>query len=261
MDANASHPSPDPHAHGRPSGWVVARGASRAWRRFRDDWRRHAPQARRRFIRSLILGWVACAALAVGLAVGARALASQGMDAWDLRELQSLLADSPMSFQSAIWFEGWGSSAMLIPVTIVSIVLAALAGRALYAAAIAAAYVLHDPLIFLIHWIWPRVRPDLVADGIASPPLNAFPSGHTVQVIAVYGLLAWMWARRSGSAIERTLALVCIALLTATVAYARLRLGTHWPSDVLGAVPLGLAWLLVCIVAIRSAERLDAAAR
>jgi len=261
MHPSTPRDSPGPSVLDRSNGWALASGARCAWRRFRDDWHEHAPQARRRFVHWLVFGWLACAALAVGLAVAARSLASQGMNTWDLRVLHSLLADSPMSFQAAIWFEGWGSSAMLIPVTIASVVLAVLARRPLYAAAIAAAYVLHDPLIFLIHWIWPRVRPDLVAGGIASPPLNAFPSGHTVQVIAVYGLLAWMWARRSHSAIERTLVVLGMALLTATVAFARLRLGTHWPSDVLGAVPLGLAWLLVCIVAIKSAERLNAAVR
>lgn len=240
--------------------WALAAGCAETWRRFRADWRETPALARRRFLLALLVGWLLCAALSIALALGGRALASGGMDAWDLALLQDLLARSPMSFQAAIWFEGWGSSAMLIPVTLVAVVVAARAGRALQAIAIAAAFVLHDFLVMIIHWIWPRVRPDIVADGLASPPLNAFPSGHTVQVIAVYGLLAWLWAQRSGSHVERVFIAVCLAVLTATVAYARLRLGTHWPSDVLAAVPLGLAWLLACIVALEVARRTAAGA-
>lgn len=160
-----------------------------------------------------------------------------------------------MSFQAAIWCEGWGSSAMLIPLTLVAIVVAARAGRSLVALTIAASYLLHDPLVLLMGEVWPRARPDLVAGGIASPPLHSYPSGHTVQVIAVYGFLAWLWARRSGSALERLLALVAVAALTAVVAYARLRLGTHWPSDIWAALPIGGSWLLVCALALRAGER------
>jgi membrane-associated phospholipid phosphatase len=173
----------------------------------------------------------------------------------DREQLVDLVAEGPMSFQTAIWVEGWGSSAMLIPLTLKAVVVAARAGRSHVALTIAAAYLLHDPLVFLMNWLWPRARPDLVAGGIASPPLHSFPSGHTVQVIAVYGLLAYLWARRSASWVERLAVVAAVAALTAVVAYARLRLGTHWPSDIWASVPLGAAWLLTCVLALRTGER------
>jgi undecaprenyl-diphosphatase len=196
--------------------------------------------------------------LALALALGGRHLAAEGMAERDREQLVALVERSPLSFQAAMWVEAWGSSAMLIPLTLVAMIVAARAGRSLAALTIAAAYLLHDPLVFLMGWIWPRARPDLVAGGIASPPLHSFPSGHAVQAIAVYGLLAWLWARRSPSRVERVVATAAVALLTAAIAYARLRLGTHWPSDVWAAVPLGLAWLLVCVLALRAGERATA---
>lgn len=235
-------------------GWAVAAGCRDTWRRARDAWRATPAAARRRWAATLAMGWAACAAGAAALAAWGRHLAAEGMDARDREQLVALLEDSPLSFQAAIWFEGWGSSAMLIPVTLVAAVLAARAGKPLVALTVAAAYLLHDPLVLLMGRVWPRDRPDLVAGGIAAPPLHSFPSGHTVQVIAVYGFLAWLWARRSRSGLERALAVALVAALTAVVAWARLRLGTHWPSDVWAALPVGGAWLLVCVLAVRRAE-------
>jgi membrane-associated phospholipid phosphatase len=76
-----------------------------------------------------------------------------------------------------------------------------------------------------------------------------------VQVVAVYGLLAYLWARRSASPVERLVAVAGVAALTSIVAYARLRLGTHWPSDVWAALPVGAGWLLACVLALRAGER------
>lgn len=235
--------------------WALATGAAETWRRGVADWRAVPPRARRRWGVVLLAGWVGCAVLALGLALGGRHLAGEGMAERDREQLVALVEEGPMSFQAAIWVEGWGSSAMLIPLTLLAVVVAARAGRSLIALTLAAAYLLHDPLVFLINWLWPRARPDLVAGGIASPPLHSFPSGHVVQVIAVYGLLAYVWARRSASWVERLLAITAVAALTAVVAYARLRLGTHWPSDVWASLPLGAAWLLACVLALRAGER------
>lgn len=235
--------------------WVILDAAAHTWRQAVAGWRATPSRARRAWGRVLVVGWIACAVLATGMALAGRHLASTGMDARDREQLLALVDESPMSFQTAIWFEGWGSSAMLIPVVLVAVIVAARARRAMTALTIAAAYLLHDPLVFLMNWVWPRARPDLVADGIASPPLHSFPSGHTVQVIAIYGLLAWLWARRSASASERVVVVLALAAVTTIVAYSRLRLGTHWPSDVWAAVPLGVAWLLTCMFALRAAER------
>lgn len=234
--------------------WAITAAAVQTWRLGVAGWCATSPPARWRWFAVLVAGWIGCALLALGLAFGGRHLAASGMAVRDREQLLYLVQESPMSFQTAIWFEGWGSSAMLIPVTLVAVVIAARARRALTALTIAAAYVLHDPLVFLIHWVWPRVRPDLVAEGIASPPMYSYPSGHVVQVIAVYGLLAYLWARKASSPFERLVILVVMGLVIAIVAHARLRLGTHWPSDVWAALPLGAGWLLTCVLALRAAE-------
>lgn len=236
--------------------WVLGHGARATKRRFEEGWQELPEGALRRWAAVIVLGWLAGAALAAGLSVVGRHLAeTSGLDAWDRETLLEVAADERFSFQTAIFFEGLGSSAMLIPVTLLAVVLAARMRRPLVALTLAAGYVLHDPLVWIGWTVWNRARPDLVAGGIASPPLHAYPSGHAVQMLAVYGLLAYLWVRRSESWAERGFAALLVVVLTAVVSYARVRLGTHWPSDIFAGVVLGGLWLVVCAVALRRGER------
>lgn len=235
-------------------GWALARGARETKRRFDEGWDRLPDGALRRWAAVIVIGWLLGAGLAAGLSVLGERMVEGGMDEWDRRTLLEIAADERFSFQTAIFFEGLGSSAMLIPLTVLAVVLAARARRPLVALTIAAGYVLHDPLVWVGWAVWNRARPDLVAGGIASPPLHAYPSGHAVQMLAVYGLLAYLWARRSGSWAERLLAAFTVAVLALVVSYARVRLGTHWPSDIGAGLLIGGLWLAVCVLALRRGE-------
>ena len=72
--------------------------------------------------------------------------------------------------------------------------------------------------------------------------------------IAVYGFLAYLWIRSSRSVAERVFAVLVVAVLTTTVSLARVRLGSHWPSDIVAGAVIGVAWLAVVIVAYRGAK-------
>lgn len=242
------------------AGWALARGARETKRRFGEGWS-DLPGGRNEVVRRwavvIVFGWLLGAALAAGLSVAGEHYADRGLDAWDRRELLEIATGAKgetFSFQTAIFFEGLGSSAMLIPLTVLAVVLAARARRPLTALTLAAGYLLHDPLVWIGWKVWDRARPDLVAGGIASPPLHSYPSGHAVQMLAVYGLLAWLWARRSGSVVEKGLIALLVAALALVVSYARVRLGTHWPSDIGAGLVIGAFWLAVCVAALRRGE-------
>ena len=236
-------------------GWALARGARETRRRFREGRERLPAGALRRWFTILAVGWGIGAIVAAGLSAVGERLAERGMAKRDLALLEKVVANEKFSFQAAIWFDAWGSSAMLIPLTAVAVVVAARLRRPLVALTLFAAYLLHDLLVWVGWTVWDRARPSVVADGIAVPPLHSFPSGHAVQLIAVYGLLAYLWTRRSGSVAERALAAALVAAVTAVVSYARLRLGTHWPSDIVAGVVIGSLWLAVCMLALRAGER------
>jgi len=97
----------------------------------------------------------------------------------------------------------------------------------------------------LIKLVLQRPRPlaDLY-DGLST---YAFPSGHAIMSMVVYGFLAVLVAR-SFSVPRRWLVYAVATLLICAIALSRLYLGAHWLSDVIGGLSLGLAW--VCLLAI-----------
>jgi undecaprenyl-diphosphatase len=160
----------------------------------------------------------------------------------------------PVSFSDAVLLESFGNLAYLVPLTLLCAVLAARASRPLLALTFPAAYVLARPLVLLGWTLWSRPRPKLIAEGVAAPGAHSFPSGHAVLVFTVYGLLAYLWIRSSRSRVERLVVALLLGALLLVVGWARLRLGAHWPSDVIAGYVVGLAWLATVVLALRGAE-------
>ena len=232
--------------------WVLTRAARDTWARFRADWSATPPKAKWRWLMTLGTGFVLSAALMAGLTVMARANESKlrARDEDGLRRIER----GPMSFSNAILLESFGNLAYMVPLTLAAALVVARRGRPLLALSFPVAYVLQRPLVLIGWQMWNRDRPKLIADGIAAPGLHSFPSGHVALMLAVYGLLAWLWARSSRSTAERILVVLLLSALLLIVGWARLRLGTHWPSDVLAGYVIGGAWLTTVITALRRAE-------
>ena len=72
--------------------------------------------------------------------------------------------------------------------------------------------------------------------------------------ISVYGLLIYLWCRASRNGFERFIAVAIGVGWVTMLGYARLRLGSHWPSDILAGAAIGIVWLCAVIVALRQAE-------
>ncbi|MGH7356811.1 MAG: phosphatase PAP2 family protein [Candidatus Rokuibacteriota bacterium] len=82
-----------------------------------------------------------------------------------------------------------------------------------------------------------------------------FPSGHALVTLSACGLLAWSVARGAGGGARLALGLACVVIALAAGA-ARVVLNAHWPSDILGGLVFGAAWLnLVTLVAARGDTR------
>jgi undecaprenyl-diphosphatase len=84
-----------------------------------------------------------------------------------------------------------------------------------------------------------RQRPDV--EPIVELSTYAFPSGHTAAAAAIATALAVIaWPTR-----WRWPVVVAAALFSLTMAWSRVYLGVHWPSDVVAGLALGLAVALV----------------
>jgi undecaprenyl-diphosphatase len=83
----------------------------------------------------------------------------------------------------------------------------------------------------------------------------SYASGHAALSLAFYGFVAYVvWYGRYPLAVKRIVAVACGAW-TLAVAWSRLALGAHFPTDLIGGWLLGSATLGVAIVAYERLQR------
>jgi undecaprenyl-diphosphatase len=86
-----------------------------------------------------------------------------------------------------------------------------------------------------------RARPPNPA---VSTGLGSFPSGHVIHAVIIFGLvpfLLWILTNRPG---VLRLGFMVFAVVVLLVAWSRVRLGAHWPSDVIASLFIGASLLL-----------------
>jgi undecaprenyl-diphosphatase len=88
-----------------------------------------------------------------------------------------------------------------------------------------------------------RPRPDIIPRLIQVGG-RSFPSGHAVTASAIYLTLAILACRHFPKHAARVVLFCLAGLLIASVAFSRVYVGVHYPSDVLSGAFLGAAWAL-----------------
>lgn len=170
--------------------------------------------------------------------------------AWEEAALYAFEA-GPITFSTAVWLQTLGTDFTLIIVVLTTAGLAVWNGRPLLAVSIVMSLIVMDAVVRIGWFLLERQRPDIIAQGIASPGFHSFPSGHTAKTLAIYGLLASHWFRISRSTIERMIIVALALLIAAVVPFGRMRMGVHWPSDIIGGYWLASVWLVFIIMALK----------
>lgn len=151
-----------------------------------------------------------------------------------------------------------GSNLVLVPVLVATaIVLRRTRGSWRPAGEIVAVYgatlVAHVAVTAMVR----RPRPP-AQDWLSSASGWAYPSGHTMQATAAFGLLAVLLGASRSPRLRTVLAAAasCVVLL---VGASRVYLGVHWPTDVAGGLCLSVAILCIwgLVRAVRSARETD----
>lgn len=96
-----------------------------------------------------------------------------------------------------------------------------------------------------------RERPPLSA---AVPPFEhspSFPSGHTLNAVAVVGIIAYVLVLRRNSPGARAAIILGAVVFALLVGLSRVYLGHHWFTDVLVGWILGALWLSIIVTAHR----------
>lgn len=103
----------------------------------------------------------------------------------------------------------------------------------------------------VLKFVFHRARPPFASEFNATS--WSFPSGHAMDSLIAYGLLAYWVASRFPRG--RTAAIVALAALVALIGYARIYLGVHYLSDVVAGYTAGFIWLTACVTGYEFAER------
>lgn len=110
----------------------------------------------------------------------------------------------------------------------------------------------------LLKYVFHRARPSF-DDPLLTLPTYSFPSGHTANAALLYGLIGCWLVVRYRSIGARVAIVAGAALMVALVGISRMYLGVHYLSDVLAATAEACCWLAICITAVSTLRRREAA--
>ena len=207
--------------------------------------------------KTVLLGMAVTFILLFGLILyGRYRLGHEGRLTWEIELLRQIELYSPIGFSGAIWFQTFGTDITLIIIVLTAASIAMWRERPLLGLSILLSMVVMDAAV-RIGWLsWERLRPDIIAQGIARPSEHSFPSGHTAKSLAVYGLLIAQWFGASRNLIEKALTVLLFLVIAVGTPFGRVRMGVHWPTDVIGGWLIAATWLAFLLLALRRAEKL-----
>ncbi len=82
------------------------------------------------------------------------------------------------------------------------------------------------------------------------PSASSFPSGHTIFVATLMTVLMLAFGNRFLPRWARPAGWVVVAMTVVACATSRIDSGAHWPTDVVGAILIAVAWLAL-VVSVR----------
>lgn len=187
-------------------------------------------------------GWAAGAALLAFAALAATVILRRAT-ALDSAITEAVrLGASPLGDALARAFTKLASGAVTFALIAAGAAVALAAGARRTAAVLAAAWVANALAVQLLKALFGRVRPSFPYT-VAALSTPAFPSGHAMNAVVVFGVLAIAaarrWPRRRG-----VLSALAVALALGAGA-SRVYLGVHFPTDVLAGWAAGAALLAV----------------
>jgi undecaprenyl-diphosphatase len=190
-----------------------------------------------------------CAAFALALLLGVYSMV-MGQPAWEAQLMRWQQAGSPPPLRwlaEALTWAGNSTPSLLIAGSAVGLLLAA-RQRALALLLVSAVALRGLSPLLKDLFERPRPSPELVdvATQLSNP---SFPSGHVLGATLLYGFLVYAAeVAIVNLRVRRAVQAGCVGMVC-LMGYARMELGEHWPTDVVGGWLIGLllvsalAWL------------------
>lgn len=103
----------------------------------------------------------------------------------------------------------------------------------------------------LLKAVFARPRP-VFEDPLAMESTYSFPSGHAMESMVMYGMLAYFVFRVLSTRRARSAVVFGAAVLVLLIGFSRIYLGVHYMSDVAAGYAAGGAWLSACITGMEA---------
>jgi undecaprenyl-diphosphatase len=147
----------------------------------------------------------------------------------------------------------FGGNVFIIPGTLVAAAGAFVFTRkprwpAFLTGTVAGAFLLFNVLKALVDRPRPTIGPVMHVGG------SSFPSGHATVSAAFFLALAYVVTRRLGW-VPSVWVWAAAVVVPLAVAFSRVYLGVHWPTDVVAGLMLGAAWTAITATATGTLER------
>jgi membrane-associated phospholipid phosphatase len=109
-------------------------------------------------------------------------------------------------------------------------------------------------LLLLLKALFARPRP-YVEQPLLLETYYSFPSGHAMEAVVLYGMLAYLAVLALRTWRARAAIIVGTSLLVLLIGFSRMYLGVHYPSDVVAGFAAGGVWLSICLMAMEFVRR------
>jgi undecaprenyl-diphosphatase len=175
----------------------------------------------------------------------------------DLRFINLLLIFRNPSLNHFMLFVSYlGSGPVIIAGLLATIIFLAALRRWHYVITLLISVIGGEMFVWLISNIVDRPRPALV-NALTPQTGYSFPSGHTFVALSFYGLVAYFLFRAVKRWSVKILLIFLAIFVVAAIGLSQIYLGAHWPTDVLGSLAAGAAWLTVLITGLEINRRLQ----
>lgn len=136
-----------------------------------------------------------------------------------------------------------GSHLFLIPAYLILIAIYLNKKRKRAALNITAVGLSSTAILFLLKEIFKRHRPDNpLIQGVNG---FSFPSGHSFSSFTFYGVIIYLIWRGEMQQWKKMVLTVLLILLASIIAYSRVYLRVHYPSDIIAGFCLSIVWLIL----------------
>ncbi len=172
-------------------------------------------------------------------------------DAFDMQVHQFFVARStPALVHLMEDFTFLGSSTFLFPAYIVLILFFVV--KKSYRRAIDIAIIAFSSFLLMqgLKQVFHRKRPDLpIIKGVAN---YSFPSGHSLSSFIFCSILGYLIWKGKMRPVYKVLLIIALLLLAVTIGISRIVLNVHYATDVIAGFCLGVMWVIVSFIVIRS---------